>query len=297
MVKRNITILLLISLAFMSYGQNWETFAYPFLKTQIKNIQPPANIDSALNQLDIILTNEIIEHFKTENENVATVRICQELGNFFINHWKLRDRLGEANIGFRGVHNTPDIVRYFSDSGMDNPYLIMWVVFKCYHKKLNKKEFSTAHETAILTNHFGKKVSKVAKIEQYWKSIPMIEAYEDSILSVNKLEGLVKNDTLGRRYHEEKRDSEFYITGVIDSINYTNHLISLRIIDIVSNKRYRLVYFNKELLKSGDAITIGIQDWSKYNDTLFSYRYGKFETSLPQWNEYIKLKYPYNELH
>ena len=279
-------------LSSICYSQDWESMLYPYLKTNLKNVQPPNTINDALNQLDIVLKTEIVEHFKNENETIATIQICKVLGDFFINHWKLNYNTKfnfNNSITFEDTPST--FLNYYSNLGLSNPYLIMRVVFSCYHKKLNNKEFSESNEIDLINKEFNSSECNVESFEHYSTAKSRINFYEDSILFRNKLMRYYKDDVLGKRYYEEKRKSSFYISGCINKIDLTNNLITLQIVDIVSDKRYRSVYYNDELLNIGDTINVDFGEWYKYNDSIFNYRNGNYEISMPNWNEYIKSKY------
>ncbi len=287
-------ISIIIVFVFFNVGYCQDFQYYPFLKANSNKVKPPISIEDALKQLDFVLKKEIIEYFKNVNESLATLRICQELGDFFIIRWKL-----SINTGLNNKNIIPDyfskLQEDFYNLNVNNPILMMRVVFRCYHKKLNNLDYSLNYEIDKIKKDFSSSEYYVATTEQYWTALSKIQSCEDSVLFKDKLNSYSKNDTLGLRYYEEKRESTFYITGIIDTIDVTNQLISLKIIDIVSNKRYRSVFYNNELIKIYDKINIYSQNWYKYNESYFNYHYGKFDIYLQEWNDYVKFKYNSNE--
>lgn len=287
-MKKFIVITLLISFSNISYSILDDKWAYPYLNVDSKNVKPPVSIKDALDQLDFVLKLEIIEHFKQTNEPIAPILICKEIGDFFINRWFLDYHIRTNDNIIKIEPKCPLFLNYFSNLGLNNPYLIMRVVFSCYHKRLNNIEFSIANEIEKIKQEFSASECNIISTEQYWIALARIKANEDSTLFADKLNRYSTNDTLGRFFHEEKRESSFYITGTIDSMDKKNRTITLKIFDIVSDKRYREVYYNDRTLKVGDTLHICSRGWNIYNELVYNYRYGKYELSMSTWNDYIK---------
>ncbi len=283
-----------MTLSIVGYCKGDDTWAYPYLKIHSRNVKPPVSLDDALNQLDLVLKEDIIAHFKNEKEPFATINIRQELASFFINRWDLRYNLKLDYQDYKMVDKPPVLLNYFTELEIVHPYLIMCVVFDCYHKKLNNVEYSIENEVEAVKNEFNSSLYEVVTNEQYLNSLQNIKTLEDSVLSFDKLNHYNINDTLGSRYLEIERKSIFYISGIIESIDTTNNLTYLKVFDIVSDKRYRVAHYDNQMLKIGDTINISLEDWHKLNELFFNYRYGRYQTTMIRWNEYIKRKYHEN---
>lgn len=287
-MKKVLAITLLLFFFNVSYSIFDDKWAYPYLNVDSKNVKPPVSIEDALVQLDFVLKPEIIQHFKQTNEPNAPILINKEIGDFFINRWLLNYNIRTNEKTFKIEPKLPLFLNYFSNLGLDNPYLIMRVVFSCYHKRLNNIEFSVANEIEKIKQEYSPSEYNIISTEQYWIALSRIKANEDSTLFMDKLSIYSINDTLGSFFYEEKRESSFYITGTIDSIDIENRTINLRVFDIVSNKRYREVYYNDRTLKAGDTLYIRNRGWVLYNELIYNYRYGKYQLSMSSWNDYVK---------
>ncbi len=270
-----------------SYCSGWELNAFPFLRVDSKNVKPPVSLEDALNQLNFVLKTEIVEHFKNEDEALATIKISQELGGFFSTRWKL----GNNNPYSRSLENPSELILSFSRSNMNNPVLMMRVVFSCFHKKLNNKDFFLNSEIEKVRKDYSISEYNVVTFEQHLAALSRIEAHEDSVVFAVILRRYSKNDTLGTRFYENMRESKFYISGIIDTIDAVNNLIELKVFDIVSDKRYRNVLFNNELIRNGDKLIINGSAWQRLNDFSFNYRDGTLSLSMPKWQNYLKRKY------
>jgi hypothetical protein len=170
------------------------------------------------------------------------------------------------------------------------------VVFHSYHKKLNNIDYSLESEIERAKTSFNVSEYYVSTIQQYHTALASIKNFEDSILFIDKLAKYSLNDTLGRRYYERNRKSTFYITGTIDRIDFDKQQIVLKIIDIVSDKRYQTFFYNNEYLAINDMLSIEKDSyrkyggWFKFNHLYFDYRNGNYRMPLPKWNEYLKIK-------
>ena len=123
-MKKFIVITLLISFSNISYSILDDKWAYPYLNVDSKNVKPPVSIKDALDQLDFVLKLEIIEHFKQTNEPIAPILICKEIGDFFINRWFLDYHIRTNDNIIKIEPKCPLFLNYFSNLGLNNPYLI-----------------------------------------------------------------------------------------------------------------------------------------------------------------------------
>ena len=292
-MKKIVTLILLLNILSFTYSQEYDNKYYPYLKTRTKDVKPPASFIDALNQLDLVLKNEILDYFKREKEEVATIKISQELSSFFIINWHLQT-YAHSYFGNQIINPYSELAKEFSELGLDNPVLTMRVVFTSLHRKLNNKEFLLQDEIDKIKKKYSPSVWKIKSIEEYLDSKKRIKSYEDSILFADKLLKFHINDTIGRWYYETKRESKNYITCVIKNIDSSNKEISAQIFDIVSNRRYRSVYYSDKLKSVQDTIKVNFNNWNKLNESLFDYRYGKYKASSPRWNNYIYTKYNEN---
>lgn len=290
-MKRFITIVLLLIISKANYSQRIDNWAYPYLKVHSKNVKPPNSFEDALNQLDIVLKDEIINHFKKDEELIATIEISQELEDFFANFWKMSFLIFGGKPSDSKVYHSSVLVNKCSAFGLTNPDLIMRVVFRCYHKKLNNKKYSLYEEINKIINEYGTYECNAETVEQIRNAELKIKSHEDSIIFINELNRYNLNDTLGRRYYEKERKSEFFVSGTIKEIDKTRNIISLCVFDIVSDKRYRVMHYNNHLLRIGDTINVEYNYWNKFNESYFYYRDGTYRFYSPRWNEYIKNKF------
>jgi hypothetical protein len=199
--------------------------------------------------------------------------------------------LGNSNSYSQSLENPSDLILSFSRSNVNNPVLMIRVIFSCFHKKLNNKDFFFNSEIEKVRKDHSISEYNVVTFEQHLAALSRIEAHEDSVVFAVILRRYSKNDTLGTRFYENMRESEFYISGIINTIDAVNNLIELKVFDIVSDKRYRKVLFNNELVRNGDKLIINGSAWQKLNDYSFNYRDGTLSLSMPEWQNYLKLKY------
>lgn len=129
--------------------------------------------------LDSILSNEVIKHFKQTDPSVATIEICNGIGDFFITNWAL-NKYGETkgttyNMPRHKLPDTPtDLPSRFIHDGVPHPHAMIRVMFNCYHKYLNSVPYSWRQE--------------IEDIKSYWINPEIIYYYARVPDTIIKLE-------------------------------------------------------------------------------------------------------------
>ncbi|MCA0446746.1 MAG: hypothetical protein LCH54_11025 [Bacteroidetes bacterium] len=283
----NLIILLILFVA--NENGNRDDWFPPYCKMSPKKIAAPKTIQDCITQLDTVLTVEVKEHFRKQNEQIASIEIMKTIGEDFVITWQLDFYSGSGGYGFSSKSKSEDLLNALKIVGVKHHHLILKIVFNCLYKKLNEIPFDINIEVQNVKNEYDPLLVREG-LGNFYQSDLNIEAFEDSIITSFRFKDLGIGDTVGTCYHEKVRNSLFYLTGVIDSINYVDQKILVRTIDISSNLRYRNVLINKRSLVSGDTITVRFGDWYKKNEYEFDYNYSKKQV-MPEWQRYLKQKF------
>lgn len=271
-------------------SQEWNP---PFCKISQQNFTSPESIFDCIEQLDRILKPEIIDHYGELESKIAVIEISKMLGYFFINKWDLDyySTYSTNSFDFSRKSKPNELVKKFRENHLSHPQIILRVIFNCYHKKLNNINFNFEDEISRAKKEYNW-CYKNSTPEKNYNTKLTIENHEDSILMNYRIHKLEAGDTIGTYYIEKKRNTGTYLTGIIKKVDIESQRIIVNLIDIASNMRYRNAYIDNKVAYVGDSIKIDCKNWYKLEEKYFNYYLGIEKYSLPNWQEYIKLKFP-----
>lgn len=277
------------------YSQKYENWAYPYLKVKLKVVTPPTSVDDAVRQMKLVLKDEILNHFKTDGKVTGTIRISQELAGFFINHWHFTYN-NPVNSAWAiakpddFINTYSPVIEEFSKFQIQNPQIILRVLFSCLHEFLNHETFSLSEEVENYKRTNPRWDLYPNEIGGYYESGKNLEAFEKGLLQKMQLELFSVGDTIGCKYYERKRRASFYISAVVLSIDHEYDEVIINIFDIVSHLRYRKVMLESGNVELGVTILPNVMEWYKKNQGEVNYRNGSYEPVLPELDEYLNIK-------
>jgi hypothetical protein len=285
---RQIVLIGLLFWGFTAYSSKWIP---SYCRMSPSKYTPPKNVFDCMEQLDSILKPEIIKYFREQAESIASIEISNEIGDFFIGYWNLDFDLNPAkNQGFQVKSRSDDLLMTFREKGIEFPDLIINTIFSCYYKKLNSITFDIDNEIQLVKHRFNLDISKSIHAK-YYETRLAIKRHEDSLITIHRVKNLEVGDTIGSYYKEKQRNAEFYLTATINQIDYENQKISINVIDIVSNLRYRNIITDNSSINVGDIIVDKFEHWYKLGEKYFDFYNCSEELRIASWQNYVKLKF------
>lgn len=251
---------------------SWQRF-YPNV-----NIDPfkfkhnlPIDYENCLLQFDSILTPEVISHYRIEDSLVAYIKISQEMGGLFTNFWNLDYyRNQQVETMSYGYSYKPPVLDRFIKDEVSDPEVMIRVLFKCYHKKLNNLEYDWTNEIALISS-FWISPNK----GEGWVSKAM-QKRESDILNKNHFQSLNINDTVDVFYNRSPRLSKtpdwYYLSGVIQMKYPEYYSIKVKLLSIESeSSKINYMKDNDEIINIGDTATYYADGWLKRGVYYFDY--------------------------
>lgn len=241
----------------------------------------PDNFEECLNQFDTILSYEVIKYFKSVDSTIAAIHISQEIGGLFINFWNLRrytnnyDGSGFVSAEGRTTYNKryqykPGVIDSFVYMGVTDSEAMMRVLFSCYHKRLNSKQYDW--------------VTEISKVNSYWipakygegKLSPEMKKREHKVLVDYHFKHLSLKDTVNILHNRAPRliskiPDWHYLTGIIEFKIPESKSINLMLIDIKSEFGDNYMLIENDTISIVDTLTSYSDGWLKRGTYYFNY--------------------------
>ena len=256
----------------------WDYF-YPYCKSNPARLSKPLPItyEDCLAQFDSVLSDKVINYFRTSDSTIASIEISQELGGLFRNYWKFSLNSGDKQIEYLDIkdikYKHPWVLQRFIIDGVYDPEAMIRILFNCYYKKLNNIPYNWEEE--------------IQKLKSYW--IPYkyglskeMRKRENDILADYRFNLLEVGDTVDVLYNQaprlkllRKTPDWYYLTGIIQYKLPKCKAINVKLTDIQSEFKKNYIIEEKDTIVIGDTLTDYSYGWLKRGIYYLNYQRNK----------------------
>ncbi len=169
-----------------------------------------------------------------------------------------------------GYSYKPPVLDRFIKDGVSDPEVMIRVLFKCYHKKLNNLEYDWANEIALISSFW---ISP--KKGEGWVSKAMQKRESDN-LNKYHFQSLNINDTVDVFYNRSpslsKTPDWYYLSGIIQMKYPEYDSIKVKLLSIESeSSKINYMKVNDKIINIGDTATYYADGWLKRGVYYFNY--------------------------
>jgi len=249
-------------------------------------ITPPVKFEDCFLQLDTILNDSFILEVKNLPIDIAPVKLNYNIGSFLHDKWKINYYRGlDGELTYS--KNNPEFLQHYFDNGIYEPYIILRIIFRCYHNHLNNEPVNITDAFDYYQNIPGLRSLEISNNQESFYIRDVIIDYEDRLIDNYQLTFFNLGDTLGFSIWNKGCGTNCLLTGKVIDIDAENHNAGIYIFDIACSNRNTVVCHDSDFIELYDTVAYDLKECFKLN-----YKYPTYITGNPfMWNRYVNEKY------
>lgn len=252
----------------------------------VESIPTPVKFEDCFIQLDTILNDSFLSEIKNLPIDIATIKLEYNIGFFLENKWKL-DYYSDFNGELTYRKYRPEFMQTFFDNDVSEPYIILRIIFRCFHNHLNNLPIDIANETLYYKKLTGLNSLKIRNHKESFHIRDIVKRCEEKLIENYQLSFFGVGDTLGFNVSNHACGINCLLTGKLIDMDTINNIAHLYIYDIACSNRSSSVSDESTLIELYDTVTCDLKRCFKLN-----YKYPTSSTvNTQQWNRYVNEKY------
>ena len=251
------------------------------------NIIPPVELEDCFIQLDTILNDSFRAEIHNLPIDIATIKLGNTIGWYLVDKWNFDYRFG-FNGQTKFGEKTPKFLQSFFDENINEPYIIIRMIFRSYHNRLNNIPIDFKDAANYYRKLLKQNSLMTASLNESSVIRRRIRESEFLILNDFKISNTTIGDTLGlETYVNNCKGVKCFLTGKLLELDTLSKDAQLFIFDIACSNRNTVAYDQESTIELHDTIRVNLNDCFNLNFNYPSHNY-KYPDD---WIKYVNQKY------